>query len=143
MENETNKPPTQVVLHKRTFHTRLEGHDSRVKYCLPWLLKQKVYDQSPAVPPDVARPNTFLQKNKPGEQRLSKKFTCARCAYPDGSVVYVTSNGAETKRFDSCSWDALLEAEHQLLALWHHCRCAEEEGIDPGTRGCFILMNPT
>ena len=67
MENETNKPPTQVVLRKRTFHTRLEGHGSRAKYCLPWLLKRKVYDQSPAVPPDVARLNTFLQRNKQGK----------------------------------------------------------------------------
>ena len=67
MENETNKPPTQVVLHKCTLHTRLEGHGSRAKYCSPWLLKQKVYEQSPVVPPDVARPNTFLQKNKSGE----------------------------------------------------------------------------
>ena len=62
-----NKPPTQVVLHKRTFHRRLEGHGSRAKHRLPWLLIQKVYDQSPAVPPDVVKPNTFLQKNKQGE----------------------------------------------------------------------------
>ena len=67
MESETNKPLTQVVLHKHAFHTRLEGHGSRAKDCLPWFLKQKVYDQSPAVPPDVARPITFLHKNEPSE----------------------------------------------------------------------------
>jgi hypothetical protein len=67
LENETNKPPTEVVLHKRTFHTRFEGHGSRAKYRLSWLLKQKVYDPSPTALEDVAGSNTFLQKNKQGE----------------------------------------------------------------------------
>jgi len=63
-ENETNKSQTQVALHKHTFHTRPEGHDSRGK--CSWLPKHKAWSKTWSIP-RRGFAKELLQKNEPGE----------------------------------------------------------------------------